>query len=111
MFIKVEGALHLLPKGKVKAERHMSVPDLLKSAKAMDPTLDRAYQLANERKALQDDQKLLDYGDYVAKSFGGVRVKLGGPRSAFLTFKAFETDGKTIGEFRREARRRGSAST
>src|SRR5208337_5419057 len=101
MLIKVDGALNLLPKREVKAERHMGVSELLKGAKSMNPVLDSAYLLANERKALLDDRKLLDYGDYVAKSFSGVNVKFGGQRSTFLNFKAFETDGKTIRDFER----------
>lgn len=101
MAIKVEGAVNVLAKRQITPVDHVGVDELLKRTVAINKVLDEIYSLENERRILRDDQKLLDYGDYVSRVFSGVDVNLGSLHSAYLNFKAFETDNKTIKEFRK----------
>lgn len=91
--IKVNGAMQLLQEQNVKPERHGDVSKMISDVKGM-AVLNEIYDLGTERKAIEDDQKALDYAEHIADAFSEIKIDLGRIRSNYLFYRAFETDKK-----------------
>ncbi len=98
--IKVNGAVSLLSIQKVKPEKQISVKQLVLEVKSMK-VLNEVYDLGSERKLIEDDQKAIDYAEHIAQAFSHIKIDFGRLRSNYLTFRAFETDGKGAKQFER----------
>jgi V/A-type H+-transporting ATPase subunit I len=69
--------------------------------------LDEIYGLGNERTALEDDQKAIDYAEHIANAFSDVKIDFGRTRSDYLAYRAFETDAKGARQFAKIAGKSG----
>ncbi len=98
--IKVNGALQLLKVWEVKHETHLTVEKTIGEVKKLG-VLNEIYDLGGERKALEDDQKALDYAQHIANAFSDIRIDFGKIKSDYLIYRAFETDAKGAGQFKR----------
>ncbi len=91
--LKVDGALQLLPIHKVSSEGHRDARHLVQEVSKL-AVLDTIYGLGSERKAIDDDQRLLDYAHHVATASSGIDIDFGRIRSDYVLYRAFETDAK-----------------
>ena len=97
--IKVNGAIQMLSPQKVGRERHLPVDRLIAYVKKAR-VLNEVYDLGNERKLIEEDQKAIDYAEHVASSLSGTSIDFSRIRSDYLNYRAFETDGKGIRRLR-----------
>ena len=100
--VKVDGALRMLTPQSVKHENHLRAERLVAEVKRAR-VLGEVYDLGGEKKLLEDDQKALDYADHIAGALSDVRMDLGRTKSDYLSYRAFETDGKGGGQLGRMA--------
>ncbi len=104
--IKVTAALQLLEKRTVQSEKHIPAESLVDQVKGMT-VLNKTYALGEERKLIQEDQKALDYAEYIASSFSNVKIDFGRLKSEYLAYRAFETDKKSLKAFTKRAAESG----
>jgi V/A-type H+/Na+-transporting ATPase subunit I len=102
--IRVNGALQLLTPQKVTPEKHIPLNALLEQVKNLS-VLGQTYDLGNERKALTDDNKAIDYAAHIATSFSGVAINFSKLRSEYVLYRAFETDVKGARTFESRIRK------
>ena len=105
--IKVNGAIQMLTAQNVGHERHLPVNQLIADVKKAK-VLSEIYDLGNERKLIDDDQKAIDYAEHIAISLSGIRIDFGRIKSDYLNYRAFETDGKGAKQLRSAVERSGA---
>ncbi len=98
--IKVNGALQMLSVQKVRPEKHLSTGQLLEQARKTK-ILNEVYDLGNERKLIEDDQRALDYAEHIARAMSNIKIDFSRIKSDYLLYRAFETDAKGVRQIRK----------
>ena len=93
LLIKFEGALRLLEKHEVKKQKHMELEKLIDEARA-ESSVQRIYDLGNERQLIQEDNALLDYSIDSSEKLKGTGINYDRVQSERFGYFAFYTDSK-----------------
>ncbi|MHB1830149.1 MAG: V-type ATP synthase subunit I [Candidatus Micrarchaeaceae archaeon] len=104
LLIKVDGALSILGKRPIRKTGEMSSDAIIREMEKLSD-VDRVYALRNERQAINEDMKLLDYASMEAKCFSGTGINFSSLSSESLAFSAILVDGKELGKFRSGSRK------
>lgn len=104
MLIRLNGALQILPEGNVAKERQMRLGEIERTVKGMKD-IGRIYSLSDERRILTEDNAFIGYAEHVADTFSGIKIDFSKLKSDFLSYSAFEADGKALKRFMKGAKK------
>ncbi len=107
--IRLAGALALIKMPKKQKnedqheqERHLSAEELIARFSDLE-SVDRTYQLNDERRRTDQSIKQIEQSEHVARQISGLDINLDRLRSGILSFKAYAAhDHKSIIEFKDE---------
>ncbi len=103
LLVRVDGAISVLEKRDTHRTQNMNFSELSKKVRD-NAVIDEIYTLSGRSKALEDENKLLEYADSVAMSFNGFRIDFSRLKSEALAIRGFEIQSKQLAEFAREFR-------
>lgn len=105
LLIRVEGALNILKPRPITPRRQLDVKELIKRIERLS-VIEEIYLLRNERKAIIDEKRLLNYAEYVAKSFSSIEMDFSKLQSSLIAVRGFEIGKKEFKNFEKTVGRR-----
>jgi V/A-type H+-transporting ATPase subunit I len=101
LLIRVDGAIALLGKREVRKSKSVPLNELVERVKD-SKAINEIYQLGDARRSLTDEGKLLDYAEYVATAFSGLKVNFSQLKTDALIVRGFSMPAKQLSDFMRE---------